>query len=501
METNISGLQELQPGTTLNGGKYIIEKKIGEGGFSITYRAEQIDLNRAVCIKEYFLAGLCIRATQGRTVQPLGTSANRERFNKYRTAFITEAQTVAKLHHPNIVDVIEIFDENNTTYMVMPFIEGSTLEDYVREKGSLTYQEAVNYIAQIADAVGYVHRNHILHRDIKPKNIMVTSGYKAMLIDFGSAREYEEDKTQAYTTMYSDGYAPPEQYARNSRKGAYSDIYALGATLYYILTSREPMSAPNRITEPMPTPKKLNPNLPNEAERTIMKAMQLKSENRHQNIIEFMDDLRNIKPSKPVKEKVAKNKIVSIVAAIAVLLIGFGIWWYFSKASIKHNLMSLEEQYEQALALMNSIDTNTFMEGYRMMDSLSQKEEYIPAMYEMAFTLGWYSDPISLRRKDMLGIKYEHENPLTKYMAIDDNDNKNAVDLMMKILKKNDSSYATINGNAAYRLVAYYINKGTFLEENREIAKEYLAEAQKWSQLSGDTVLLAKIEKGKEKIN
>ncbi len=297
---NTPEFKELQPGTGLNGGKYTIEKKIGEGGFGITYKAVQNGLERAVCIKEYFPAGHCIRDTYARTIHHQGM--DEQKFEKYRQAFVREARTLASLHHPNIVEVIDVFDENNTSYMVMPFIEGRSLQSIVEKNGPLTYPEAVNYMAQIADAVGYIHERHILHRDIKPDNVMVTADYRAILIDFGSAREFENDKTQAQTSMLTHGYAPTEQYTTTSRKGSYTDIYAIGATLYFILTGKVPMEAAARITEHMPEPRELNPDIPEEANRTIMKAMQLKSQDRHQTVQEFMDDLRNIHPSEKVEQ-------------------------------------------------------------------------------------------------------------------------------------------------------------------------------------------------------
>ena len=237
---------------------------------------------------------------------------------------------LAALHHPNIVEVIDVFDENNTSYMVMTFIEGRSLQSIVESSGRLPYPEVVNYIAQITNAVGYIHDRHILHRDIKPDNIMITADYKAILIDFGSAREFEQDKTQIHTSMLTHGYAPTEQYTANSRKGSYTDIYAIGATMYFVLTGHVPLESAARLTEQMVTPKELVPDIPDEANRTILKAMQLKAENRHQTVQEFMDDLRNIRPSVLVDEKIGGTisyrklwQVLVVTGCIVAFLIGY----------------------------------------------------------------------------------------------------------------------------------------------------------------------------------
>ena len=344
MTENIpQGFKELLPGITLCNGKYTIEKKIGEGGFGITYKAIQSGLSRMVCIKEYFPAGKCVRNTQAKTIHLQGFSE--DQFEKYRQAFVKEAKTLANLRHPNIVEVIDIFDENNTSYMVMSFIEGQSLQNIVEEKGKLPYPEAVNYIAQITSAVGYIHEKNILHRDIKPDNVIITPDFKAILIDFGSAREFVHDQTQAHTSMVSHGYAPTEQYTANSRKGAYTDIYAIGATFYFALTGKTPLEAAARMTEKMPDPKEFSPKIPDEANRTILKAMQLKAENRHQNVQDFMDDLRNIKPSTLVDETIGGGKIVmkktskmlifGIIIVALLLLAGGGYLFYQHNEVIK----------------------------------------------------------------------------------------------------------------------------------------------------------------------
>jgi len=340
---NAQGFNELQPSTKLCNGKYLIERKIGEGGFSITYKAMQSNLNRMVCIKEYFLAGKCLRNMQSKTVHLQGI--NETLFEKYRQAFVKEAKTITSLKHPNIIEVIDVFDENNTSYMVMTFVEGQDLQTIVETQGRLSYPDAVNYIAQIASAVGYIHEKHILHRDIKPQNVMITPDYKAILIDFGAAREFEQDKTQRHTTILTHGYAPIEQYSANSRKGAYTDIYAIGATLYFALTGQPPLEAAVRMTEKMPEPKELNPEIPEEANHAILKAMQIKAENRYQNVQEFMDDLCGIIPSKLIDEAIGGDIVVKneskgllvgiVITAIALLLGGWFIYNWKSDHVLK----------------------------------------------------------------------------------------------------------------------------------------------------------------------
>lgn len=332
----------LPRGTVLCGGKYIIERKIGSGGFGITYQAVQMGLNRRVCIKEYFLNGSCVRNTRMRTVQCEPSSV--AVYEKFRQAFVNEARMVASLRHPNIVEVIDIFDQYNTSYMVMPFIEGISLNERVKKYGALSYDEAVNYLAQIGDAVGYIHARNILHRDIKPDNIMLTAEYKAVLIDFGSAREFMNNKTQRHTVMLTKGFAPSEQYTENGRRGYYTDIYSLGATFYFALTGQIPVDSMARLVERLPEPREYVPDIPEDANRTIMKAMQLMPENRHQDMREFMDDLRSVRPSTLIDETVGegrknsfKKTLVTVLVCVGVfLLLGSGfVWWYLTKDKVR----------------------------------------------------------------------------------------------------------------------------------------------------------------------
>lgn len=414
-------IMELQPGTTLCDGKYTIEAKIGEGGFGITYKAIQNGLNRVVCIKEYFPAGKCTRATKKNTVFVQGTSE--QVFEKYRQAFVREAKMLATLHHPNIVEVLDVFDENNTSYMVMTFVKGKSLQQIVETRGKLPYPETVNYIAQITNAVGYIHDHHILHRDIKPDNIMITADFKAILIDFGSAREFEQDKTQVHTSMLTHGYAPTEQYTANSRKGSYTDIYAIGATFYFVLTGQVPMESAARLTEQMPSPKDLVPEIPEEANRTILKAMQLKAENRHQTVHEFMDDIRNVKPSVLVDETIGGSPqqptskrtwyIISALGCFVALLIGYFLWGRNGSEPVEENKPQEIKTYSFISIYdypMVKVDGGTFIMGSNQTD----EDDCLPHTVTLSdFYIGQFEVSQGFWTKIM------NENP-SEYQDVDD---------------------------------------------------------------------------------
>jgi len=348
--------RELSTGKVLYN-KYVIEKVLGVGGFGITYYAKHTKLDKYYAIKEFFINGFCVRSTQSKDVHLQGITE--EKFNSYKQKFEDEGKTLAKIDHQNVVKVIDTFEENNTSYIVMQFVEGVTLQQLVEQKGKLDYETAVNYIAQIAEAVGYIHSltPPILHRDISPDNVIITPANKIVLIDFGSAREFINNQTQDFTAILKKGYAPLEQYAVTSRKGAYSDIYSLGAVFYFALTGKKPMEAPERTVEDkdnMPEPKFLDTSIPDDANRTILKAMALKPENRHQDIKEFMDDLLGEKPSKPVKKTVKNIKRIVIVSSffVAALLTVAVVWAW----SLHNESVIIESDFQQYRELVSQAE-------------------------------------------------------------------------------------------------------------------------------------------------
>lgn len=288
-------------GTELKGGTYTLDKVLGQGGFGITYLAHETRSARLVAIKEFFPVG-CER--EGNRVQFPRDMSEREQQDAEQK-FMSEARVLSKLRHPHIVGVDTTFEENHTAYMVMEFLPGQTLQEMTRSskrpgrRGGLPEREAVAYIEQVGDALRLVHQTHLIHRDIKPENIMVCAKQRAVLLDFGLNKELGDPATHGTMRLTSairfgsPGYSPPEQYGKQDRFGPYTDIYALGATLYYLLTGVVPAEAPERMYgEDLASVRTLNPRVSERVNDAVMWALQLKGDQRPQTVQDFLDALK-----------------------------------------------------------------------------------------------------------------------------------------------------------------------------------------------------------------
>lgn len=288
----------LHPGDNLQGGKYRIEKVLGQGGFGITYLAIQGGLERTVAIKEFFMREACSRTSDSRSVT-LGTEGNRETVDRYRQKFLKEARSIARLNHPHIVRIIDVFEENGTAYYVMEYVAGGSLSDRVGRQGALSEPEATRYIRQVADALNYIHTQRMTHLDVKPANIMLTDKDEAVLIDFGLAKQYDSatgHQTSSTPVGISEGYAPLEQYMQGG-VGEFSpetDVYALGATYYKLLTGQTPPSASTVNEDGLPLEPLKSRGVSPQVITAITHAMEGRRRDRPKTVAEFLAEFDGV---------------------------------------------------------------------------------------------------------------------------------------------------------------------------------------------------------------
>ncbi len=259
-------------GKTLQRGKYTLEQELGRGGFGITFKATHQYLGQSVVIK---------------TLNEL--LRQDPEFAKFQRQFQDEARRLASCVHPNIVRVSDFFVEGGLPYMVMDYIPGQTLDAIVFPDNPLPEATAIHYIRQIGAALQVVHQNNLLHRDVKPQNIILHGGtQEVVLIDFGIAREFTPGSTQTHTSMLSEGYAPIEQYLSQAPRTPATDVYGLAATLYALLTARVPIAASLRDRVPMPAPRDLQPHLSTAVNQAVMRGMAVEARFRPATVAEWL---------------------------------------------------------------------------------------------------------------------------------------------------------------------------------------------------------------------
>ncbi|MBE6318768.1 MAG: TonB family protein [Bacteroidales bacterium] len=277
----------LPQGTVLNN-RYCINKYLASGGFGNTYMAIDLNFESKVAIKELFIETICCRNEEDLSVL-ISVASNRITFDKQKARFIKEARRLHSFGHPNIVRVSDVFEENGTAYYVMDYVEGVTLSNKVRSDGAISEYLSRNYLSQILSALEYIHRKGVLHLDLKPGNIMVNQDDEVVLIDFGASKQYEtvgedEKSTTASALAYTPGYAPMEQTGNlNDKVGTYTDIYSLGATLYFILSGKKPPIGIQIIDSGLPRIEGVSDSL----WQVIEKSMSVLIRNRIQTVAEF----------------------------------------------------------------------------------------------------------------------------------------------------------------------------------------------------------------------
>ena len=323
--------QYLTPGTIL-ANHFIVGTAIDMGGFGITYRCYDTTLGIAVAVKEFFPAGLVNRAP-GESVVGLLSGDKQQQYRVELKRFLMEAQSIAQFGKAkDIVNVYAFFEENNTAYIIMEYIDGVLLKDYLEKQGKMEPQVALHIIDLITNAVKKIHSKGIIHRDISPDNIFISSEDAIKVFDFGAAQLNDSTEGKNCEKVIKVGYSAPEQYRDKSNQGFYTDIYSVGAILYQMLTGIKPMESTERehkdtLKSPLELGVKIEPNV----DRAIMEAMAVQPELRFQNIQQFEDALHSKRIAeypnvKLKKKKHRRNWIIGAVAtAVLALGVGFGL--------------------------------------------------------------------------------------------------------------------------------------------------------------------------------
>lgn len=297
-------VMNLPDGHLLQNGKYRLTHVVGQGGFGITYRGVwytevkgslgTVKTEVPICVKEYFFKDYCYREPGSQAVK-VHSETGKFLFNKFKEKLIKEAKILSEVHHPYIVNVLEVFEENNTAYIAMEYISGFSLKYMLEKNGILPEATVLKYVRQIGEALQFVHDKSILHLDIKPSNILIDKNGNARLIDFGVSKRYDIEQEETSTTMLtlSKGFASIEQYDNEGTQvfSPRPDIYSLGATMYNLLTGKIPTESILRAARPLQNPSEINAAISPKTEAVIIKAMQIIPADRFETVGEMLASL------------------------------------------------------------------------------------------------------------------------------------------------------------------------------------------------------------------
>ena len=274
-------------------GRYVIQEVLGQGGFGITYLGIDKLYGNKVAIKEYYPQKIAMRKAQYEDVVTVTSIEEKNNYNKGKKRFLDEAQVMARFNkNEGIVKILDFFEANNTAYIVMEYLEGITLKQYLGKYGVIQFRNLIEMMLPLREALIEIHSQGLIHRDISPDNIMVQHNGKLKLMDFGAARDYTESGNKSLTVILKPGYAPPEQYQTHGVQGPWTDIYALCATIYKCLTGITPPDAIARVMDDkFKEPDQLDGKLSPDIKKILWKGMNIFPEERYQDIVEFGEDV------------------------------------------------------------------------------------------------------------------------------------------------------------------------------------------------------------------
>ncbi len=343
----------LRPGTEL-AGRYVLGKVLGEGSFGITYVAWDTLLDTAVAIKEYFPANLASRhvGDGGDHNVYLYEKTEKRNYRDNLQKYLDEAKSLSAFSElDGIVSVRDFFYANQTAYIVMAYVEGVSVKEYVEKNGRIEGELFLEMLKPILYSLAKVHETGVLHRDISPDNILITKNNKMVLIDFGAARKENISMTRSMTVVFKQGYSPEEQYRSRGKQGAWSDIYALCATAYYALTGKRPDEAIERVLEDEMQSLEEMPDiqLTDFQKRSFMKGIAVRPAERYQNIKELYEDLY-VRQDEKKQGMIFRYRGGFIIAASLVLVLSVvGLWqWRVYAIQASGTTLGQEKQLSEA---------------------------------------------------------------------------------------------------------------------------------------------------------
>lgn len=403
--------------------------------------------------------------------------------------FRDEYKIVYECRHANLLQPTSFSIFEDTPYLVLPYCKYGSSEQLIGK--TIPVEEIWKIILDVASGLNRLHTNdpQIIHQDIKPANILIDNNNNYTITDFGISSKrgsvhgiyYDEENSGTLA------YMAPERFQEGTKPLTQSDIWAFGATLCEILTGNVPFGEDGgfgQLSKNLPMPS--IPNAPADIQRLIHACLSPKPEDR--------PTAAEIKVSAMARQYPTKSGkwILPVCSLLAVLIVSVAAYFIFRPAIVTN-----EEKYESALLKMNDDNVDILRIGMAEMEVLC-KQNYVPALYQMAFTYGWYSDSLSLKRKELLGIDIIEEGD-EKCMPRNYEYNRTAIKLLQMIVDMKDSSFAYFNGQAAYRLACYYFNKNKIYQnsaENVENAKLLLESSFEWAKIANDTILLPEIING-----
>lgn len=418
-------------------GKYKILNKVGQGGMSVVYLAMNEKANKQWAVKEVRKDGV-------------------RDFEVVKQGLVAEIDILKKLSHPNLPSIVDVIDTEESFIIIMDYIQGNSLNKALEEFGAQSQENVIAWAKQLCDVLGYLHTRTppIIYRDMKPANVMLKPDGNVMLIDFGTAREYKEKNLADTTCLGTVGYAAPEQFGGMGQTDARTDIYCLGATLYHLVTGRNPCEPPYEI-KPI---RQINPSLSSGLERIILKCTQRDPNDRYQSAAELMYALEHYEEIDDVYRRKQKKKLGAFLTACALTVI-LGIvsgWAYLSSEKIKNG------NYDAMLLQANSTEDyyQAILTDPTRTEAYTQLNEHIIDDYF---------------------VSKEEGQQLTKLLAGLDEKNANGysstVDVLSRLKESNPAGYNTVCFDIGWSFLSYY--------ETNAVRDRYAA-AAKWFQYIRD---------------